>query len=219
VAIAASTPDFYNWAFGDFPKSPLGAFKDSFERVFVRAGQHVFRQGDAGEFAYTIAEGSIDITRRSPSGEDLILAHLTRGDLFGEFALIDRQPRSATATASADTELITLNREAFMSQLASDPHHIDRILTMFSGRLRKMDELIMVHAYSAETQRLEFALTQAKLNTRPDRRDKGVLIFNGGPTALASRAAVEVDAARTFLQQHAEQGDLEYTNQRIRFLR
>ena len=219
VAIAASTPDFYNWAFGDFRDSPLEPFKDSFERIFVRAGAHVFEQGEDGECAYIIAEGSVDITKRGPNGEELILAHLARGGVFGELALIDRQPRSATATASADTELITLNRDAFMAQLSNDPRQFSRVLAMFSERLRKMDELIMVHVYSPEVKRLEFALMEAKFHTQPDRRHKGVLVFNGGPAALASRAAVKVSEAEAFLDERHQHGELEYSNQRIRFLR
>ena len=219
VPLAASTLDFYHWAFGDFPQTPLGAFKDSFERLFVRAKHHVFMQGDVGEHAYIIAEGSIDISRRAPTGEELILAHLTRGELFGELALIDSRPRSATATASADTELITLDHKAFMSGLAGDPRHIDQVLTMFSERLRKMDEMLMVHAYSPAIKRLDFALTEAKVHTTPDRRHKGVLVFNGGPAALASRAGVEVSDAQSYLKERCEDGELEYSNQRIRFLR
>lgn len=219
VPLAASTVDFYQWAFGDLRQTPLGAFKDSFERLFVRANDHVFMQGDVGNRAYIIAEGSIDISRRGPTGDELTLAHLTRGQLFGELALIDSQPRSATATASADTELITLDHHAFTSGLAGDPNHIDQVLVMFSERLRKMDEMLMVHAYSPEIKRLDFALTEAKVHTTPDRRDKGVLVFNGGPAALASRAGVDVCVAQDFLQERRVEGELEFSNQRIRFLR
>ncbi len=120
--------------------------------------------------------------------------------------------------ASSDTELIALTHDAFMSGLASDPLQIDRVLTMFSERLRNMDELIMVHVYSPEKQRLEFALTEAKLRSVPSRKDGSVTTFNGGPNAIASRAAVELSAARKFLEEYRDKGELEFSNRQIRFL-
>jgi len=70
-------------------------------RVF-RPGEIVFLEGMHGEEAFLLKEGAVEIFRSSGSGE-VVLATITPGDIFGEMALVDSRPRSASAPASASS--------------------------------------------------------------------------------------------------------------------
>lgn len=217
IPLVGTTEQFLNWAFKDLPDTALSAFQDSFERMVYRAGEEVFQEGDIGEHAYVVDSGEIRIARKRTTGEELTLAHLSRGDLFGELALIDDQPRSAAATAITDSELMTLDRATFQMQLQVHPERCRRLFRIFSARMRSMDELAMVLAFAPQGQRLEFALEVARQQATPDRSDPVQFVFRGGPRELALLAAVDEQAAVDFLTQGAETGTLEFSQRHISF--
>ena len=115
-----------------------------------------------GTDAFIVESGGIRISRRNEENRDLVLADLKPGGLFGELALIDNHPRSATATATIDTELIKLDRETFMRDLQENPERARELFHIFSDRIRRMDELAMMLAFAADQQKLAFALEVAK---------------------------------------------------------
>ncbi len=219
IPLAGTTEQFLSWAFGDLPDTALSAFQDSFERMVYRAGESVFFEGDIGEHAYVVDSGEIRIARKRTTGEELTLAHLNRGDLFGELALIDDQPRSASATAASDSELMTLDRATFQEQLQVNPERCRRLFRIFSARMRSMDELAMVLAFAPAGQRLEFALEVARQQSLPDRSNPQQLVFRGGPRELALLAAVDEQAAINFLELGAQNGELEFSQRHISFIK
>ncbi|HJS33486.1 MAG TPA: EAL domain-containing protein [Alphaproteobacteria bacterium] len=87
----------------------------------IPAGAVVFREGEAAESAYIVESGAIDIVRRA--GHDrIVLARLGPGEIFGEMALIDGSPRSATAIAACDTDLTEISGDQIRQRLAqADP--------------------------------------------------------------------------------------------------
>jgi len=165
VPLTATSEAFCDWAFGDLPSTPLGVFKNGFERIFVRSGEAIFREGDVGQSAYIVGSGNVRITVDGNDGSELTLAHQSRGDLFGEFALIDAMPRSATAVATSDAELITLDREAFHKEVVRHPERILQLLEIFTGRIRRMDELMTTLVSAPQSKRLEFALGLERIHT------------------------------------------------------
>ena len=90
-----------------------------------RAGETVFAQGDAGQCAYVVEEGSVDIFTRAGDRE-ILLATRQPGELFGEMAIIDDQPRSAGARAVTDCTLLMITRD----QLNQRIERTDPILRM-----------------------------------------------------------------------------------------
>lgn len=219
IPLVGTTQQLLDWAFRDLPDTALSAFQDSFERMVYRAGETVFLEGTTGEHAYVVDSGEIRIARRRASGEELTLAHLTRGDLFGELALIDDQPRSASATAVTDSELMTLDRATFQAQLQVNPERCRRLFRIFSARMRSMDELAMVLAFAPAGQRLEFALEVARQQAQPDRSNPDQFVFRGGPRELALLAAVDEAAATSFLEVSASNGQLQFSQRHISFLK
>lgn len=117
------------------------------DEVFKRYGrvyepdEVIFREGDAGETMFIIQEGEIRIHKRVRDKETT-LAVLKTGDFFGEMAIIDKEPRSAGATALTESRLIVLSDEIFESQIQTNPKIIMAIVRKMSERLRNADRQI-----------------------------------------------------------------------------
>jgi CRP/FNR family cyclic AMP-dependent transcriptional regulator len=87
-----------------------------------RKNETIFHQGDPGDSLYIIESGSVKIVLPSPEGEEgAIIATLARGDFFGELALLDGAPHSATAVAIEPTEALVLQRDRFESLVETEP--------------------------------------------------------------------------------------------------
>ena len=87
-----------------------------------RKNETIFHQGDPGDSLYIIESGSVKIVLPSPEGEEgAIIATLSRGDFFGELALLDGAPHSATAVAIEPTEALVLRRDRFDDLVETEP--------------------------------------------------------------------------------------------------
>ena len=87
-----------------------------------RKNETIFHQGDPGDSLYIIESGSVKIVLPSPEGEEgAIIATLLRGDFFGELALLDGAPHSATAVAIEPTEALVLRRDRFDELVENEP--------------------------------------------------------------------------------------------------
>ncbi|HEV3099980.1 MAG TPA: DUF1003 domain-containing protein [Candidatus Udaeobacter sp.] len=104
--------------------------------------QVLFRAGDVGDAMYLIERGKVRISVRATDGHDVTLTELGGGDFFGEMALLDGQPRSASATVAENARLAVLSREHFLSFMRSNPNVALEMLTALANRLRHTDELL-----------------------------------------------------------------------------
>jgi CRP-like cAMP-binding protein len=89
-----------------------------FEKAYA-PGDFIFRQGDPGKGLFIIVDGAVVITRESSAGDQL-LATLGPGEAFGELALIDDLPRSATARVTVPSRLLILYRSHFEALVEGD---------------------------------------------------------------------------------------------------
>jgi len=103
------------------------------ERKVFYGGTKVFKEGDQGDRAYLIQEGEVEITKNG-----LLLATLKKGELFGEMALVDDQPRMATARAVTDVSVVIIGREAFREKLAKSDPFIRGLLNIFVRNIRNL---------------------------------------------------------------------------------
>ncbi len=109
--------------------------------VNVSAGDYVFRQGDLGTEMFVIHEGSVEIVN---SGIDSSpLAVLERGDFFGEMAILEGAPRTASARAAEDCKLVQIDEATFSRLLRKDPEVAVRIMRKLSMRIRRLEELLL----------------------------------------------------------------------------
>lgn len=105
-------------------------------------GEIVFREGEEGNEAFRILGGRIEISIHVAGQGDVPLGHLVPGDIFGEMALLDDKPRSATARALEPTRLQVMNVEEFNDLFLSDPSALSPFLSSFFERLRNTNELL-----------------------------------------------------------------------------
>lgn len=105
------------------------------------AGGVIFREGDVGAEMFIIQSGQIKITKKT-ANEEKTLVILSEGDFFGEMAVIDREPRSASAIAITETKCIVLNHEVFESTMQNNTHIVKKILRNMSSRLRDANKQI-----------------------------------------------------------------------------
>jgi CRP-like cAMP-binding protein len=99
--------------FAGLPADELAGLAAHLRRRRFDAGALIFQQGDAGAALYLVEAGEVAIVLRSPEGKELILALLGPGDAFGELALLDGGPRSATVRALEPTRVLRLGRADF----------------------------------------------------------------------------------------------------------
>src|SRR5437879_2717458 len=86
-----------------------------------RKGESMFHQGDPGDRLYVVARGLVKVFTASESGEEMLLATLRPPDMFGELALIDGGPRSASTATLEPTTLLVITRTAFLDLLRRYP--------------------------------------------------------------------------------------------------
>jgi CRP/FNR family transcriptional regulator, cyclic AMP receptor protein len=102
-------------------------------RSFV-ADEVIFRQGDKAEELYVIRSGRVEIR-----AGHRVVAILDQGDFFGEMALIDPAPRSATAVAATDAQLIPISEKQFLDLVGETPSFALDLLRILVRRLRAKD--------------------------------------------------------------------------------
>jgi CRP-like cAMP-binding protein len=102
----------------------------------------VFFENEEGDFFFTILEGRIKVTILGDDGREVILSVLGPGDFFGEMALLDNEPRSATAIAVEESELLSLHRSDFQSVLNDNRSITSALIRVLSSRLRRANHQI-----------------------------------------------------------------------------
>lgn len=127
--------------FAELHNRELGYLVHSLHVRTYRPGEVIFVEGDIGRALFILESGKVDLSRRGPDGAPAPLYTLQPGDFFGEMALLESLPRSATATAVETSRLHLLYRTKLDSLLASQPRigvaimsHLSRLL---SARLRR----------------------------------------------------------------------------------
>ena len=102
-------------------------------------GEIICRQGDPGDCMFVIQAGRAEALREE-GGTQIVVGQLKAGDVFGEMAIFDRQPRSATVRAKGDTRVLTLDKRAFLRRVHEDPSLAFQILQRMSQRIRDLNE-------------------------------------------------------------------------------
>lgn len=132
--------------FAECPDDAMDALAAIAEVGTLEPGEILFEEGDPATAAFVIASGSMRISKAVLVDSDRTLAVLHAGTFFGEAGVIDASPRSATATAVGDCELVALPREPMRGWLAAHPasgvtvlNHLGRQMMV---RLRAMNEFL-----------------------------------------------------------------------------
>ncbi len=110
----------------------IGVFKGAKETREVPAGSVIFEAGDTGEEMFGIIEGKVEL--RLPNGR---VFQLGPDECFGEMAVVDKSPRSASAVATEDTRVAVIDRHRFLFLVGETPTFALQVMSSLSERLRQ----------------------------------------------------------------------------------
>lgn len=110
-------------------------FNKTEETQTFAAGQAIFREGQPGDVLYIVVEGAVDILIN-----EQMLEQLGPGDIFGEMALIEDRPRSATAIARTDCLLTPISRTHFLALIQRTPLFALQVMRVLAHRLRRTNQ-------------------------------------------------------------------------------
>ena len=150
------------------------------------AGAIIFMRGDPGDSLCGVVSGRVRISVSRPSGKERFLNIMTPGDTFGEIALLDGEPRTATATAMARTELFIIPREHFLRLLGSEPQLAAHLIQLLCRRVRWTAQL----------------MEDSALLTVPARVAKRLLsltLLHGRETAVGMKLSISQEELAQFL--------------------
>jgi len=125
----------------------------------VEAGQIIMNQGDSGTSMFIIAKGHVNIFLPGEASRRISLKDVTDGEYFGELALFDDKPRSASALATTDAVLLELDRGTLERYLTARPHAAMQLLRTLSTRLRETNEMLSQRAAKNAVEEVESKLT------------------------------------------------------------
>ena len=126
------------WLFSACSSKELRHLRRALEEVHVAAGKVLCEQGTVGREFFLIVEGKASVRRNNRK-----VATLAPTQYFGEMALLDRRPRSATVVADTDMSLLVLGQRQFNGLLDATPALARKMLAAMATRLREADEKAM----------------------------------------------------------------------------
>lgn len=169
-------------------------------------GQVIFLEGEPGDEMYIIQEGRVDIVRITEEGKEHALAILKEGDMFGEMALLENKPRSASAIANTDVKLLAVNRENFELMVKTRPELTVKLLHILSNRIwvayRQLDNLRIP---DQKARILDIMLIQmAKSGAKPTPGKP--FTFEYGPTEVLKMVGMDPEEGMPLIQELVDQG-------------
>jgi len=141
-AITATVILKQNGLFSNLPDSALETLSRISGRRKFAKDQIVFAQGDEGDIFYGVISGRIRLSATAIDGQEVHLKMVDSGDSFGEIAILDGEPRTASAVAIQPTELITIERGQFWKLLENEPGLAIHLLKFVCGKVRWTSELV-----------------------------------------------------------------------------
>ena len=127
--------------FAELSDDDLGRICSEASDVSLAPGDVLFHEGDPGDRAFLISSGELEILKTTERRE-VLLAVRTAGDVVGEMALLDEQPRAATVRARADAELVSIPKSALEDLLATSPSAARSIFGPLSRRVRETHDRV-----------------------------------------------------------------------------
>lgn len=105
-------------------------------------GKVIFQEGDPADVMYIIIDGTVEISKRTGMDTSKTLITLKNGDIFGEMALIESKPRSATAIATKHAKLLSLDESLFFNMISKNADFAVKVVRILSERIRRSNTLI-----------------------------------------------------------------------------
>jgi CRP/FNR family transcriptional regulator, cyclic AMP receptor protein len=156
---------------------------------FFDAGTVLFREGEKGALMYILVKGCVELRKKVEGGETVLKLVNTPNEFFGEMALIDGRPRSATAVCAEKTGLIAVDDAIFETMVLSNPKFALTIIKTLAARIRSSNVQISELTESIPRERTARAMADYALR-------HGEKIFDGG-------YKVRIEDVRAWVNSHA----------------
>ncbi len=118
----------------------LRVLASKFHLVRYRRGDVIFREGETAERLFLIGDGRVKLSTASPTGQELLIGVLGKGQIFGELEVIEHGPRAMDARAMEDAEVYAFGADVFWTMLENRPALARRLLELMARRLRRADQ-------------------------------------------------------------------------------
>jgi CRP/FNR family transcriptional regulator, cyclic AMP receptor protein len=200
--------------FGDLdPQALAGLAAVTVQRTYTR-GQYVCYQGDPGDWLFVIAEGLVKVVFSTEEGEEIILTTLRPPEVFGELAVLDQAPRSASVMAVEPTLVLMLSRVRLLEAMRSSPPLVDAVLAALARLVRRLTEQAGDLAFLDLGGRLAKLLLSLGKQHRATHGDT-VLDLRLTQSDLAAMIGASRPAVNRILHLFAQRGFLEINGQVI----
>jgi len=131
-----------HFLFRDLPANVLEHLASYMKTRKVQRGATIFSKGDPGSGLLGVLTGAVKVSIASAEGKDIVLNVFHEGEIFGEIALLDGRPRTADATAMANSELIVIERRDFVPFLQAHADVMLKFIEILCSRLRRTSEQV-----------------------------------------------------------------------------
>lgn len=164
--------------------------------------QLIFKEGDPGDGLYMVKSGAVEISAEVHNGQRQVLSALPPGEIFGEMALLDDQPRSACASARGDTRVYFVPRRPVQEVIRQFPEAALLLMQEITGRLREFNRQYLRQVLQAERMALVGRFASAIVH---DLKNPLAIISIASDTACSENATAEVrKTARGRLEKQIE---------------
>lgn len=127
--------------FNSFDVDELDILTKHMSYIHLQRGEYLFVEGDKGTFMGFVVRGVLEVLKKAETGENMVIARLTKGSSIGEMALIDKSTRSATVVAKQPTTMVTLTEKGFALLTDKSPHLgikvIQKVARLLSLNMRR----------------------------------------------------------------------------------
>jgi CRP-like cAMP-binding protein len=186
---------------------------ESFNRVYPK-NTMIFSENEPGKELYIIQKGSVKITKIMNNNE-VMLAILKAGDIFGEMALLENKPRSASAVAYEDTAVLAVNKANFEMMVKSQPQLITKLTTLLSERIwfiyKQLANTAVKDPLGKMYDALFIQLEKNRVRIEPGEN----YTFEFGPNDLLNMVGLQVKEGETFLHQLFENKRIKIADNKI----
>lgn len=182
----------------------MAAESDLFQKFgqHVDAGKVIFREGEDGEQMYIIQQGKVKVSR-DLEGKEQILAILSKGDFFGEMAIVNKVKRTATVTALEPTRLLAFNQKGFLNMITKNARIALNVIDKLCRRLQHANlhirHLARKDARSLVAMNLRYAFQGAG-------KDQNRLPLDRTADEFSANLELPMDTVRAYLGELQNQG-------------
>jgi CRP/FNR family transcriptional regulator, cyclic AMP receptor protein len=163
------------------------------------AGEIVFREGAEGGTCYVVRSGIARAIREHPDGRSITLSHFAAGDIFGELAMFDDEPRSATVDVIEEAEVIAIPGRDVQRLMSEHAEIAVKLIAALAQRLRATNERLARQSFQTVQSRVAAVLAQMVAAARDGNPGDGDVLVSLTQSDLAKLAGSSRESASRFL--------------------